>query len=65
MTLYAFILNKIIKQEHFQFPSTEEIFTDMPSAKYFSKIDAMAFGRFLLIRIIQNYCTIISNITYG
>ena len=33
-------LNKAIKREHFQLPTTEEIFAEMSGAQYFSELDA-------------------------
>ena len=33
-------LNKAIKREHFQLPTTEEILSQMSGARYFSKLDA-------------------------
>ena len=57
--LDPFNLNKAIKREYFQLPIAEEIFADMNSAKYFFKIDAIAFVKVLWIRIVQNYSPLV------
>ena len=33
-------LNKAIKREHYNLPTTDEILANMPNAKYFTKLDA-------------------------
>ena len=33
-------LNKVIRREHFQIPTNEEVLAQMAGAKYFSKLDA-------------------------